>query len=223
MTMDLLTGLIAFVLTLVVFSYLLGDNPLFRIAVYTFVGASAGYVAGVAWHQVLRPLLFDPLIGGSATQRLLALVPLILGLLLLTKVSPRLSRLGSPSVAYLVGVGAAVAIGGAVLGTLFPQGIASVRAFDLSAAQSPAEGLERLITASVMLVGVIGTLAYFHFGARPGLDEKPRRNPLVEALAWVGQMFIAITFGVLFAGAYAAALTALIERLSALWMFIGSL
>ena len=51
----------AFLLTLFIFSYLIGDNPLFRIAVYIFVGVSAGYVAAVACRQVLWPDLFFPL------------------------------------------------------------------------------------------------------------------------------------------------------------------
>ena len=34
-------------LTLMVFSYLIGDNPLFRIAVYLFIGVSSGYAATV--------------------------------------------------------------------------------------------------------------------------------------------------------------------------------
>jgi len=55
-----------------------------------------------------------------------------MGLLLLLKLSPRTARLGIPSMAFLVGVGAAVAIGGAIMGTLFPQTWASMQAFNLS-------------------------------------------------------------------------------------------
>ena len=40
-----------------VFSYLIGDNPLFRIAVYLFIGVSSGYAATVVWHHVLVPKL----------------------------------------------------------------------------------------------------------------------------------------------------------------------
>ena len=125
---NLITGGISFLLTLMVLSYLIGDNPVFRVAVYIFIGVSAGYVAVVAWHQVLYPRLIVPLLAGSMADRLLALIPLVLGLLFLFKLSPRTARLGNPSMAFLVGVGAAVAIGGAVLGTLFPQTRASMNA-----------------------------------------------------------------------------------------------
>jgi hypothetical protein len=39
----------------------------------------------------------------------------------------------------------------------------------------------------------------------------------------IGQFFIAVTFGVLFTGAYAATVSALIERLYFIWNFIVSL
>jgi hypothetical protein len=46
---------------------------------------------------------------------------------------------------------------------------------------------------------------------------------LVTTLGWIGQVFIAITLGVLFAGVFAAAMTALIERLSFIWSFLAKL
>jgi len=129
---DLVTGFFSFLLTLMILSYLIGDNPAFRVAVYIFVGVSAGYVAAVAWWQVLYPKVFVPLLTGSFLERLLALIPLVLGVLLLMKLSPRTAWLGTPSVAFLVGVGAAVAVGGAVMGTLIPQTQASYTVFNLT-------------------------------------------------------------------------------------------
>ncbi len=64
-----------------------------------------------------------------------------------------------------------------------------------------------------MLVGTVFTLAAFHFSAGRAADGTPKRQPLIEAAAWVGRIFIAITLGALFAGVYMAALTAMIERL----------
>src|SRR5258708_24143250 len=106
MSADLIAGGTAFLFTLMILSYLIGDNPLFRIAVFIFVGVSAGYVAAVAWWQVLWPDLFWPLLNGALMQRALLAVPLILSALLLLKVSPRLTRLGTPSLAFFVGVSA---------------------------------------------------------------------------------------------------------------------
>jgi hypothetical protein len=217
---DLITGGISFLLTLMVLSYLIGDNPAFRVAVYIFIGVSAGYAAAVAWHQVLYPRLIWPLVSGSLADRLLTVIPLVLGLLLLLKLSPRTSHLGTPSMAFLVGVGAAVAIGGAVMGTIFPQTRASVNALDLSGAGQ--YWLERLSEGVVMLIGTVTALVYFHFGAK-ATASGPQRSKLVNVLSWVGQIFIAITFGVLFAGVFVAAMTALIERLNFIITYLSAL
>jgi hypothetical protein len=215
-----ITGGISFLLTLMVLSYLIGDNPVFRAAVYIFIGVSAGYAAAVVWHQVLYPKLFVPLASGNMGERLLITIPLIMGLLLLLKLSPRTARLGIPSMAFMVGVGAAVAIGGAIMGTLFPQTWASMQAFNLSDAGK--YWLERVSEGLVMLVGTVTTLVYFHFGAK-ATPSGPQRGKLVSVLGRVGQVFIAITFGVLFAGVFVAAMTALIERMNFIITFLTSL
>ena len=216
---DLIAGFIAFIFTLFIFSYLIGDNPLFRIAVYIFVGVSAGYVASVAFRQVILPDLLDPLITGTFAHKALLTIPLILGVLLLTKVSPRLTQLGMPTMALLVGVSAAVAVGGAVTGTLFPQIGATINMFDPHPATSAAQLAGMLINGAWVLAGVTTTLAYFHFSARTTSDGSVRRFGLIELLAFIGSIFLAITLGVLFAGVYSAVLTALIDR----FHFFGTL
>ena len=226
MSTELLTAFVSFVITILVLSYLFGDNPLFRATVYIFVGVSAGYVTAVAWNQVILPLLIQPVLSGAAfsnaLQAGLLFVPLIGSGLLLGKASPRLSGLGQLPMAYLVGVGAAVTIGGAVLGTLLPQISATIDGFNLGLAD--ASGFDTafvFLNGVLVLVGVIGTLAYFHYGARQKEDGSVKRNFLVETLTLVGRIYIAITFGVLFAGVYMAALTALIERVDSIRIFIN--
>lgn len=220
---DLITGILSFIITIMILSYLIGDNPLFRIAIYLFTGVSAGYVATVAWWQVLWPKLVIPLRSGNAIDRALAIVPLLGVGLLLMKVLPRLSKVGSPAMAYLAGVGAAVAIGGGLTGTLYPQLAATINAFDLNRVPTGnILGYMGLIRdGGVILIGVITSLAYFHFGARTRPDGSVRRFGFIELLAWVGQIFIGITLGVIFAGVYSAALTMFIERISSLLHFIG--
>ena len=105
--------IVAFLLTLLVFSYLLGDNLLFRLTAYLFVGVSAGVLAVMVIDQVLVPRLFNVFLSGNLKEILLVLPALVLGLLLFFKLSPRLSWIGNLSMAYLVGAGAAVIIGGA--------------------------------------------------------------------------------------------------------------
>ncbi|MEW6716887.1 MAG: hypothetical protein AB1345_05235 [Chloroflexota bacterium] len=221
-TTDFVWAAISFVLTLLVFSYLLGDNFLFRLTMHIFVGVAAGYAATVAWQQVIWPMLLLPLLSGSSlSERFLAFVPLVLSLLLLTKLSPRLSGWGSPSMGYLVGVGAAVAIGGGVTGTIFPQVKAGINQFDLETIQGGG-WFSYMINGGIILLGTLSTLIYFHFGARPRRNQPPQRHLVIRLIAGVGKVFIAITFGAIFAGVYLAALTALIERLHFMWKFVAN-
>jgi hypothetical protein len=216
----LIAGLLSFLLTLMILSYLIGDNPVFRVAVYIFVGASAGYAAAVAWWQVLYPKLILPLFAGNFTGLVFSLVVFILGVLLLMKLSPRMAALGNPIIAYLVGVSAAVAVGGAVMGTIIPQVQASINLFDLSAAGT--NWLGQLFFGLLALIGTVTTLVYFHFGAKD-TPAGPQRSKFVVVLGQIGQFFIAITLGVLFAGVFSASMTALIERMNSLWSFLSSL
>lgn len=222
MPVDFIWTAVGFLLTLMVLSYIFGDNVLFRLATYLFVGASAGYVALILVVQVLVPKLFMPLLTGSPQERIIALVPLILGILLLLKVFPRLARLGNISMAYLVGVSAAVMVGGVVIGSLLPQVTATINLFDLRAgAASGTDPALQLVDAVFILVGTITTLMFFYFGAKAKPNQPPQRSKWVETLAKIGQVFIGITLGALFAGVYSAALAALIERVATLWNFIN--
>lgn len=198
---------VSFFLTLLVFSYLLKDNPLFRFVSALFIGMTAGYFAVVVVYQVIIARLVVPVMQGSA----LSLIPVLLSGLLLTKLSPRLSSLGNPSMALLVGVGAAVAIGGAVLGTLFGQVGGALALFEINEGSTQAPAL-RIAEGVFFLVGTLATLAYFNFGAREKLNRETARSGLVNIASVIGKVFIAITLGAVFAGVLTAALTALVER-----------
>jgi hypothetical protein len=217
-TLNIFTGLAGLVFTLMIFSYVIGDNFLFRLALYIFTGVSAGYIASVSWQQVLWPKLISPLFFGSTLDVLLLIVPLIGSLMILMKVSPRLAGVGRFAMAFIVGAGAAVTVVGAIRGTLIPQVAGTINAFD------PNLGLvNALINGSVILLGTIVTLIYFHFGAQTRADGSVRRLGIIEVLAWLGRFFVGVTLGVVFAGVYAAALTALIERVSSMVNLFGNL
>ena len=107
-----------------------------------------------------------------------------------------------------------------MLGTLFPQITATFDNFDVSlAVERNTNAAFMILNGAAILVGVIGTLVYFHFGASQKADGSVRRNIVVSSLSWVGRVYIAVTFGVLFAGVYMAALTALIERMDSIRSF----
>jgi len=120
-----------------------------------------------------------------------------------------------------VGIGAAVIVGGALQGTLASQIMAAVTDFDLQAGVLKGrDPVLKLIEALILLMGTISTLVYFQFGAATQSNQPPRRPRWIELLAGIGQIFIGITLGALFAGVFAAALTALIDRLDFITLVI---
>ena len=222
---DFLWGMVGFLLTVMILSYLLGDNVFFRLASSLFIGLTAGYLAVVVIRDILGPYLWVPLVSGSWPAMLLTLVPLILIGLLVVSQLPRFAKLGSFPLAFLAGLAAALAIGGAVFGTLIPQAGAVINAFDLGAWQGEqTTAWRQILEAVIMLVGTVTTLSYFHFGRKKnpspqnGTDQRPA---VLEWLSKVGGAFIGIALGAIFAGVFSTALLALINRLAFIGQFIA--
>lgn len=205
---DIIGAIVGFLLTLMVFSYIIGDNFLFRLAIHIFIGMAAAFAAVLTVYNVILPVVNNT---HGGILRFLPLLIIVLALLL--KFSP-LARLGNPAMAYLVGVGAAVAIGGAVLGTIFPQTEASMAAFP------KAGSWKAMVDAGILVVGTLATLVYFQFSTPSQTGGTNKRPRFFELFATVGQLFIMITLGVIFAGVLIAALGAFIERIHALWVFL---
>jgi hypothetical protein len=211
---ELAGTLTAVVLTLFVFSYLLGDNVFYRLAEHLFVGVAVGYAAVVAFHAILAPRLLIPLaeaLSEGDSQRLIPLtLPLVLGLLLLTKPVKKISWLGSLSIAFLLGVGAALAIGGALLGTLLPQINATADVTYYVARYGQGLGL---FSGLVALVGTIGVLLHFYFGAGREGRLANLRSSLVRTWGGLGRWFILIAFGIFLATTFMSRLSWLIGRI----------
>lgn len=207
---DLLGGALAFVFTVALLSYLIGDNPLYRLALHIFIGVSVGYATLIVIYQVLVPRLAAPLLSGDLLLMALAAVPLILFIFLIFKLSPRTASWGNVSIAFMLGVGVAVAVGGAIRGTLLPQ----VQATWLSL--FPA-GIGRMISNLVILIGTLATLLSFQFWLqREGPEGEPARSPAMAIVARIGQGFIVVTLGTVYGGMILSGLAVLGERLSAL-------
>ena len=195
------------VLTLLIFSYLLGDNPLYRLALHLFIGALVGYSFGIVLREVLIKIVLGQLLDNP-----ILLVPLVMGLwLFFFKSIPRLAYVGNFSIAYLVGVGTAVALSGALLGTLVPQIRATGRALSAASLASSRAGL---LDGLLIVVGTVCALMTFNFTfttqRRWGLARTLAQ--IVRAIAWLGRLFLILAFGIAFAGALTASLSIFIGR-----------
>ncbi|MBZ0286150.1 MAG: hypothetical protein K8I30_00945 [Anaerolineae bacterium] len=196
---------IGFIFTLMIFSYILGDNILYRLAIYVFVGLSAGYITIVTVESVILPwvrgtlLAPDTGLGGT----IIGIIPFILGLLLLLKTSPRLGRIGNIAIAFIIGVGTAVALVGAITGTLLPL-----------AASTGSSVRVDVLNGFLIFLGVASTLIYFQYLARRKPNGETQRRLVVRFFGGVGQVFIVVTLGAIYAGAILTSLTIFSERIS---------
>jgi predicted membrane protein len=213
---------LGFLLTILIFSYLMGDNPFFRLAIHIFIGVSAAYVALITVNNVLIPRLILPLINGTQGERLLSIILFIPCIFLFFKVTP-LRKAGNWAVAILVGIGAAAAIGGAITGTLFPQMLGTINSVDPSAYTISTSRWDQAINGLIIVIGTLTTLLYFHFGTQDIPGQSNERLPFIESISKIGKMFLAITFGALYAGVYLSSLAALVERLSFIWDFLNTI
>ncbi len=134
---------------------------------------------------------------------------------------PRYSSLGNPVMAYLVGVGAAVIISGAVTGTIFPQVSASINTLNWKGYQAQGNPpVWSLLQGGIILISTVTTMIYFQFftGFRDVHLEK--QSGIFSGILAIGKIFVAVTLGAIFAGVLIASITALVERMQYLVDFI---
>jgi hypothetical protein len=196
------------VLTLMIFSYLLGDNALYRWALALLVGVGVGYALGIAIRFLVFDWIAEAMRANDPTVSLTYAIPLLLGGLLLFKGFGRsnIAVLGNIPLAFLVGVGAAVAVSGALTGTLIPQIRATGTALNV---QGP---LLTLIEGGIVLIGTIATLTFFSPTSRAA-QQRGLVAGIRGGIQSLGQVFLVIALGVAFAGALTSALTAWVMRL----------
>ena len=197
-------------LTVMVFSYLLGANPLWRIAQSLLVGVSVGYVSLVVLTQVIAPQvgrIIQPPAGEPEVERWLAVVPVALGLLLLLRIAVPGAWPATLGLNLVVVVGAALALGGALAGILVPQTLDTMRLLYFS--DSDPAAIAALVGNIVLVLGVICALIYFAFGARAN-GERPR---VVREVSVVGRWVLVVAFGAMLGSLATTFYAALIERL----------
>ncbi len=219
---DNIVALLSFVLTLMVFSYVLGDLPLvgilYRVAVYILIGMTAAFTLIVTYEGLILPYLLDlqnpatswTSLGARGDIHIFFAALLFTGLLLLKPVK-QLAWLTNSVFAVLIVVGAAVAVTGALSGTLFPL---------LGATVPEATDLPDLLDEMLIFVGTVTALFYFHYqiSAR-NAEAEPEGGPLRRGFRQIGKLFLVTALGAIYASALLSSLTILTERLSFLFQY----
>lgn len=123
-TADLVATWVAAIATLIVLGGLLGERRLFGWSQHLLAGLATGFLALLAIREVIAPRLVDPLLAGGAGR-----LELWAGLALVAAAAaaPWLPRVvAAVPVSIAIGSLAAFALGGAVIGTVIPQLVATV-------------------------------------------------------------------------------------------------
>ncbi len=192
---------IAAFFTLAIFSFLYRDNPFYRAAEAIVVGVSAGYWMVVGFWDVLVPNLFGKILpeviqatampglsGPEADRNLSYVIPLVLGIMLLWRLSPKGAWISRWPLAFIIGTTAGLRMIAFLHGdflaqirnSILPLVVINQGAFDFSAS----------LTNLIMLVGVLCCLTYFFFSFE--------HKGVVGGAAKVGIWILMITFGAAF-------------------------
>lgn len=212
---DVLGVWLAALLTILVFTYLIRDTVLFRIASSLLVGTALGFASAVILRNVLWPLLprlWDDILNFPASwvALILDVIPIVLGASLLVRLTPtfRATTFSNLGLAFLFGIGAALAIGGALSGILAPQLVATMTIDIL-----PRGSWLDWVNGILILVGTLGAFLAFRF-IQPGNRPWQRAyDAVTRGWGTVGRGFIMIAFGAILAGLILARVTALVGQL----------
>ena len=205
MSLSLITS---FSLTLLIFSYLLADNFLFRLAVSAFVGLAAAFTTIAIIRGVIYPYFIWT--DGIPTEFTWVFIPAaVLAGLLLLKPFPAAKSWSNLALAFLIAVGTAVALFGTLTGTLIPL-VDDTTQIDFD------NGIWTTINGLIVLIGVVTSLLYFRYQARLNPDGTVTNTRIIALLRNIGLGFIVVTLGAIYATAILTSLTILTGQISLL-------
>jgi hypothetical protein len=147
-------------LTLFIFSFLYKDNPLFKLAEHLYVGVSVGYTIVKAYDTVIVHLIVKPIFEQG---EIALLVPVAIGMLMLTRYVPKAAWLSRYAFAFIVGVGSGLAIPRTISSFILKQIEDTVRpvmvvpfnqAFSILSSSRAAFAFLLILTLAATVVGI---------------------------------------------------------------------
>jgi hypothetical protein len=193
---------VAWLLTIFAFSAVLyKDNILFKFAQYTFVGVSIGYTIAMGVKTILDTA-WTPVMHGEYVY----IIPIILGFMLFLRFKKGLESYSEWAMAFLIAVGAALAIRGNVHAYFLEQ----IQATMLPViAEDPTTSFNNVI----IIIGTLTSMLYFIMTREhKGILKYPTR---------IGRIFIMIAFGAFFAGLIMTRLTLIYGRIKFILQTLG--
>ncbi len=207
-TAEALGIIIAAGLTLIMYSFLYRDNPFFKAVENLYVGVGLGYGAVMTWHQALKPEVVEPIIlapsfGALGSALIVRGVPILLGFMLLTRISRKYSWPSRYSYAIMIGWYAGMGIPITIHTFILEQVNAAINPLFAPGA-SPLATFLSINTQIIVLVGTVSVLYYFFFS----LEHKGAG----KVVSRVGIIFLMVSFGASYGYTVMARISLLIGR-----------
>ncbi len=195
---DLLGGLVGTFFIISVLSMLWKDNPIFRIGQQAIIGATMAHYILLNFKSALNNAVL-PMLGGN----LLLFVPLLLGVLMYTRLKNEIAWVARYPTGVLVGVGTGVMIAGTLRGQIIDQIKNTVLDLTNSAVSGNMTGI---INTLLIAIGVVTAISFFTFTRE--------HKGVLGISAKIGRIFLMISLGANWSGELVWYLTQLIGRLS---------
>jgi hypothetical protein len=188
------------------YSFLYRDNALFKLAENLYVGVALGYTVVLTWRQALRPEVYDrffnaPTWGAFWEAVAWRSIPVLLGVLLITRLSRKYGWMSRYSYALMVGWTAGIDIPLVTHSFILKQlysGVAPLQdAVSANAAALPwfsgpwfADVVFPVFMAVAVMIGTVAVLFYFFYSI-----EHKRAG---RAFSQLGIFFLMVSFGASF-------------------------
>jgi hypothetical protein len=195
---DVLGGLVGTFFIISVLSMLWKDNPIFRIGQQAIIGATMAHYILLNFKSALNNAVL-PMLGGN----LLLFVPLLLGVLMYTRLKNEIAWVARYPTGVLVGVGTGVMIAGTLRGQIIDQIKNTVLDLTNSAVSGNMTGI---INTLLIAIGVVTAISFFTFTRE--------HKGVLGISAKIGRIFLMISLGANWSGEIVWYLTQLIGRLS---------
>jgi len=218
---------VAAFLTLSVFSFLYDDNPFYKLAEAIFVGVSAGYWMVISFWTVIIPNLFGKIwpgwiqswaMPGTSPVRdedwWLFLIPLVLGGMLLWRLSPKGAWIARWPLAFIIGSTAGIRLVGFIQADFLSQIRNSVKPV-AEVTESGAFDFWPSVRNLLLVISVVSALVYFFFSIE--------HTGSVGKVARVGIWVLMVTFGAAFGFTVMGRIALLASRVEFLfdkWLWI---
>lgn len=219
---------ISALLTLAIFSFLFGDNPVYKIAESIFVGSSAAYIMVVAFWSALMGIFvarlapdisrrsFMPGLEETKEPEWIMLIPLAMGIMFLWRLMPVGGWISRWPLAFFIAVFAGLRLVGFFEADVVGQIKSTLLPLIVFAADGSFD-VKTTLWNSTMVLGTLACLVYFFFSLE--------HTGIVGKISRVGIYLLMITFGVGFGLTVMSRYSLLIGRMDFLlkdWLQLGA-